>query len=223
MLVQIESLCKTYQANGRAVPALQDVSLKLDAGQFFALRGPSGCGKSTLLLAAGGLLRPDSGQVTIDDEDLYSLSPEIRAQFRATNIGFVFQQFHLVPYLNVLENVLTASLGLSGDRRAESHRRASELVDQFGLTDRMKHRPGQLSTGERQRTALARALLNRPKLLLADEPTGNLDEENSETVLKHLSRFATAGGAVLLVTHDLSAAQHAHMCLKMENGKMLES
>jgi len=221
-MLQLQSLTKNYQSNGSTVHALQDVSLQVEAGQFCALQGPSGCGKSTLLLAAGGLLRPDTGQVIVDGNDLYAMSPDERAAYRARNIGFVFQQFHLVPYLSVLENVLAASLGVGEQSGDETRQRACDLIDQVGLSPRASHRPGQLSTGERQRTALARALLNQPRILLADEPTGNLDESNALVVLEHLERFANEGGAVLLVTHDQRAAASAHLCRTMAEGTMVD-
>jgi putative ABC transport system ATP-binding protein len=220
MLVSLDNLSKTYQLNGHRVAAMAEVSLSIDAGEFVALRGKSGCGKSTLLLAAGGLLRPDAGRAQVDGTSLYELSAERRAAFRATNIGFVFQQFHLVPYLNVIDNILAAQLGTSRGA-AEARGRAESLIEQFGLKERVKHRPAQLSTGERQRTALARALLNEPKLLLADEPTGNLDAENAEIVLNHLSEFARDGGVVLLVTHDDRAASFSSKVYQMSEGRMI--
>lgn len=222
MLLHLESLNKTYQSDGRSIEALKDVSLELDAGQFCSLQGKSGCGKSTLLLAAGGLLRPDRGKVVIDGQDLYAMSPNERAALRASHIGFVFQQFHLVPYLTVLDNVLTASLGTISANAGFLHARALELIERFGLTQRLKHRPAQLSTGERQRTAMARALLNQPRLLMADEPTGNLDDENSEIVLQHLGQFARDGGTVLLVTHDSRATEFAPHRLKMADGSLVQ-
>lgn len=214
MILKLDSIAKTYAANGSLVRALPATSLELEDGQFLAVCGKSGCGKSTLLLAAGGLLRPDTGSVHIGETDIYSLTPNQRARFRAENIGFVFQQFHLVPYLSVLENVITARLGAMLGA-TEARKRAAELLHHFGLAHRSTHRPGQLSTGERQRTALARALLNRPRLLLADEPTGNLDQENADVVLAYLAEFSQRGGGVLLVTHDPRAAQKADACREM--------
>jgi len=211
MILNIHNLTKTYGA----VRAVDDVSLSVGSGEFVAIQGPSGCGKSTLLLAAGGLLRPDTGNVIVDGQDLYTLSPDERARFRAEHIGFVYQQFHLVPYLSVLDNVLVPSLASSALRG-----RAVELVAQFGLADRAHHVPAQLSVGERQRCALARALLNRPKLLLADEPTGNLDRENGQVVLDCLREFAGNGGAVLLVTHDNNAIGVAHRWIRLRQGKV---
>jgi len=205
-MLDIREISKTYTTGGKSVSVLDRVSVRVAPGEFVAVRGPSGCGKSTLLLAAGGLLRPDSGQVLVAGDDPYALSPESRASFRADNIGFVFQQFHLVPYLNVLDNVLAPSMASSGDG-AEA--RARELIEHFGLTDRIAHVPGELSTGERQRAALARAMLNGPKVLLADEPTGNLDLDSGAIVLDYMKEFAASGGAVLMVTHEPSAAEKA--------------
>jgi putative ABC transport system ATP-binding protein len=206
MLVEIQDARKTYRGGSGNVVAVDGLSLSLDAGEFVAVQGPSGCGKSTVLLLAGGLLAPESGNVLVGGEDPYSLSADARSKFRAKNIGFVFQQFHLIPYLSVLDNVLAPSIA-TGATGLDS--RARELIDRFGLSHRIHHVPGELSSGERQRTALARALLNKPKLLLADEPTGNLDADNASAVLKHLREFASAGGAVLLVTHDARAAAAA--------------
>jgi predicted ABC-type transport system involved in lysophospholipase L1 biosynthesis ATPase subunit len=150
--------------------------------------------------------------VRIDGQDIYRLGPEARARFRAANVGFVFQQFHLIPYLSARENVLAPAL--AGDiKDAPLH--ADELLEQLGLAGRAHHVPAELSTGERQRVALARALLGRPKLLLADEPTGNLDEESGATVLTQLSAFARESGAVLLVTHDRRAAAYAQRVLPL--------
>ncbi len=201
-ILRIESICKTYRRRGREpVYALRDVCLRLHSGDLHFVYGPSGSGKSTLLLCAGGLLHPETGTVAFDGRNIYELSSEERSILRARNMGFVFQQFHLIPYLNVLDNVLAPALagtGYDGDLRP----RAEELIEYFGLSRRRDHPPAELSVGERQRVALARALLHRPRLLLADEPTGNLDTQNGELVLEYLSEFARAGGAVLVVTHD---------------------
>ena len=220
-MLKIESLYKTYPSDGRTISAVHNVTLMVPKGESWALQGPSGCGKSTLLLAAGGLLQPDQGSVTLDEQDIYKMPPDDRARFRANEIGFVFQQFHLIPYLNVLQNVLTAAIGQEGRATAAARERAIRLVEYFGLKDRQKHRPGQLSTGERQRVALARALLNEPSLLLADEPTGNLDSENSEIVLEHLKQFASDGGIVLLATHDPHAAASANQTVQLAEGQVL--
>ena len=217
-LLQIESLSKSYPGPQGKVSAVEEVSLNLGAGEFVAVQGPSGCGKTTLLLAAGTLLQPTLGKVLINGCDPYALSPGQRAQFRAGNVGFVFQQFHLVPYLDVLDNILAPTLALCGNGSARQ--RALDLAEQFGLTNRLRHVPAALSTGERQRVALARALLNKPHLLLADEPTGNLDEQNGQIVLRCLADFARSGGAVLLVTHESRAADHVSRVVTMAGGRL---
>ena len=215
MILRMADISKTYRGRSGEVVALERINLSVDAGQFVAIQGPSGCGKSTLLLIAGGLLAPDSGTVHIGETDPFSQSAEQRARLRAEKIGFVFQQFHLIPYLNVIENILTPVLA---GNATDAARRADQLLARFGLSDRRNHVPAELSTGERQRTAMARALLNEPQLLLADEPTGNLDGENAQTVLDDLAEFSESGGAVLLVTHDSAAAQRAGRTIVMQNG-----
>ena len=220
MLISLDHITKTYTGDTGPIVAVDDVSVSVEAGEFVAVVGPSGCGKTTLLLVAGGLLRPENGEVSIDGTDPYSLSGEQRARFRAEQIGFVFQQFHLVPYLNVLDNVMAPAL-VTGETSARE--RAGILVERFGLADRLGHRPGQLSTGERQRVALARALLNEPRVILADEPTGNLDGDNSEQVLQALKTFADEGGAVLLVTHDPDAVAFAGRQVVLQRGQLASS
>jgi len=214
-VLEIEQLTKTFQGPAEKVMAVADVSLKVDKGEFVAVVGPSGCGKTTLLLAAGTLLRPTRGTVRVSGQNPYDLSPDRRARFRAEKIGFVFQQFHLIPYLTVLENVMAPSVArpLRGAKE-----RALALIRQFNLDERKAHVPGALSTGERQRTALARALLHEPELILADEPTGNLDKENSQIILKHLADLAREGRAVLMVTHDESARSVTHRTVRLDKG-----
>ena len=217
-MIEITNLTKKYAGRGNEVVAIEEVSLRAGAGEFVAIQGPSGCGKTTLLLAAGGLLMPTSGAVSADGQDLYVLSSERRACIRAATIGFVFQQFHLVPYLNVEQNILVPTIAVPANHARD---RARALMDQFQLTGRVHHVPAELSTGERQRVALARALLNAPKILLADEPTGNLDGENADLVLGYLAEFARSGGTVLLVTHDARAAQHAHRTVFLRQGRIV--
>ena len=216
-VLAINQLGKSFPSVAGEVHAVRDVSLEVAAGELVALRGPSGCGKSTLLMAAGGLLEPTSGSVEINGTDLYSLGQDGRAQFRAENIGFVFQQFHLIPYLDVRDNILAASLATA---RAEGER-VDELLEIFGLQQRAHHVPAALSTGEKQRTAMARALLNNPKLILADEPTGNLDQGNAEALLEQLSGFSGKGGAVLLVTHDARVDDHAGRTIEISDGNLV--
>jgi ABC-type lipoprotein export system ATPase subunit len=218
-MLEFENVSRWFNGTQGKVTALESVSFSVQRGELLAVRGPSGCGKTTLLLAAGGLLRPSSGQISLDGQDPYQLNPEQRSQLRARMIGFVFQQFHLIPYLTVRQNILAAALAVPGK---EAGTRASYLIKQFGLDARAEHVPAQLSTGERQRTALARALLNEPKIILADEPTGNLDEDNARTVFGYLSQYVNDGGCVLLVTHDAQAAAHATRTLQMSQGQLVE-
>ena len=218
-MIEAQRLTKTYQTGEGPVHAIHDVSLSLDQGEFIALQGPSGCGKTTFLLIAGALLRPDGGALRVNEQDPYALSPDARAAFRAETIGFVFQQFYLIPYLTVLENVLCPS---AARRSPDAPGRAAELVDQFSLSERAHHTPGRLSTGERQRVAMARALLNDPKIILADEPTGNLDEDNARVVLNSLREFAHSGGTVLMVSHNTAVTQTADRTIHLHNGSIAQ-
>jgi ABC-type lipoprotein export system ATPase subunit len=218
MRLRIDNVHKSYSAARGEVRAVSGLSLSVDAGEFIAVQGPSGCGKTTLLMMAGGLLAPDAGHIRIDGCDPYELSAEQRARFRAQRLGFVFQQFHLVPYLSVLDNVLVPALAAG---QSDARQRAMDLIERFGLGHRIDHVPARLSSGERQRTALARALLGRPKLVLADEPTGNLDRDNADAVLEYLGQYAAEGGAVLLVTHDRDAARFAHEVKQMSDARLV--
>ncbi len=218
MILEGHDLTKVFTTNEGDVRAVDGISFSLDSGDFVAMHGASGCGKSTLLLMSGGLLKPDGGSVVIAGEDPYERSPEARAAFRGEHIGFVFQQFHLIPYLDVLDNILVNELASPGEDLGE---KAEELLEKFGLGHRKHHVPSRLSVGEQQRVALARALLRDPKLILADEPTGNLDTENSEIILNHLSGFAEAGGAVLMVTHDDRARAAAKRGMELAAGKLV--
>lgn len=217
-MIKLENVTKKFDGPNGKVTALDNISLALSAGEMLVINGHSGCGKSTLLLTAAGMLRPDSGDVRLfEKQNPYDLTADQRSRLRAGNIGFVFQQFHLIPYLTVRENILTPLLSLDGEN---AEQRAQTLIKQFGLKERADHIPAQLSTGERQRTALARAVFNRPKIIFADEPTGNLDDDNAEIVLKHLRDYVSEGGSVLLVTHNTKAAEHATRIHKMKNGRI---
>ena len=219
MVLKVQDLTKVFQGPAEAVHALKGVSLQVDHGEFAAVVGPSGCGKTTLLLAVGGLLRPTEGTVLIGGEDPYGLSSEKRSRFRAEKIGFVFQQFHLIPYLSVLGNVLAPTVAMA---REDARARALALIRRFNLEHRKDHVPSALSTGERQRVALARALIHEPELILADEPTGNLDNENSGTVLHYLAEFAGDGRAVLMVTHDERAKVSADRVFRLDDGRLVD-
>ena len=216
-ILTAENLQKRYRESGGEVAALDGVDLKVGAGEFVAVCGASGCGKSTLLLVLGALLRPDAGTVFIDAGDPYALGAGARAGFRAEHIGFVFQDFNLVPYLDVFDNVMAPTLAGS---IADADERADSLLASLGLSERRSHVPSKLSAGEQQRTALARALLAKPKLVLADEPTGNLDRENAEGVLGHLAEYAADGAAVVMVTHDEGAMAAASRRVLMDKGRI---
>ena len=223
MELSLKEIEKAYRkGKSKMVKAVDGISVHLDSGELVTVTGPSGCGKTTLLLMAGGLMNPDKGEVLLGDSNLYELSPEERDRERAKKIGFVFQQFYLVPYLNVLENVLIPTIG-SRNGTSSAEKRAKGLISRFNLTGRMDHKPGELSTGERQRVALARALINSPRVLFADEPTGNLDDDNAEAVLKFISEFASEGGSVLLVTHDKRISSHSQRAYQMKSGKLTGS
>lgn len=198
--LELQNVAKHYDRDGTRIPVLDRVSLSVEKGTFQLIRGPSGSGKTTLLLIAGGLLHPSAGRVLVLGHDLYQLSADNRSLFRGENIGFVFQQFHLVPYLTVLENVQLPGMARTIPN-LES--RALALLEEFRLGSRLGHLPSELSTGERQRVALARALLPTPGLLLADEPTGNLDLENEHVIVDALRHFVRNGGAVVMATHGL--------------------
>ena len=218
MMIRCDRVTKIFRKNGTEVTSLDRFTAEVAEGEFVAVRGPSGSGKTTLLLTLGGMQRPSEGSVQLDRHDLYALSPAKRARLRSSEIGFVFQMFHLVPYLDLLGNVL---LACPGKPSVAVRQRAGRLLDELGLAKRANHRPGELSAGERQRLAVARALLNRPKLILADEPTGNLDSENAAEVIRHLAEFHRSGGTVVLVTHGAAAETHADRILRLEQGRLV--
>jgi len=216
-MISVCNIVKSYAIQKRAVSVLANVSLKIGESTFSVVCGPSGCGKSTLLLVIGALLHPDSGLVTIAGENLLAMPDARGGVRRAELIGFVFQRFHLLPYLTVEENIECAAIGLPG---AIDKERVSELMHLFQIDHRQQHFPGELSVGEQQRTALARALYNRPKIILADEPTGNLDPDNAEVVLRALHDFCQRGGTVLMATHDPVAAAWADQKFLFSNGRV---
>jgi putative ABC transport system ATP-binding protein len=213
-LVQIENLRKDFGN----VCALDGVSFRVDEGEWIAIMGPSGSGKTTLINILGGLDSPTSGQAIVDGTDVARLDETGLTRFRAEKIGFVFQQFHLVPYLTALENIMLAQYFHSTTNEDEA-RRALERV---GLADRVDHRPSQLSGGEQQRVAVARALINHPKLILADEPTGNLDEANQATVIRLLNELHSEGHTILMVTHDASIGSLADRRIDLAHGRLVQ-
>jgi len=215
-MIELVNVSKVYRTDSGEVRALDDVTISVAPGEFVTVRGPSGSGKSTLLLTIGGMIRPTEGRVLAGGQDVYMMSSRQRGRLRADTIGFVFQMFYLVPYLSALENVLVPTLARPGTGRQD----AMALLTRLQLADRLDHRPAELSTGERQRVALARALLNSPQIILADEPTGNLDPDNARQVMSYLAEFHHEGGTVLVVTHDPLADQYAQRMLLMDRGQV---
>lgn len=220
--LSVKKLSKQFTSEAETLQVLQGVDLEMSAGQNVSIVGPSGCGKSTLLYILGTLDQPSSGQVTLDAVDPFTLAATELARFRSRSIGFVFQDHHLLPQLSVSENVLLPALA-AGSPTGEQIERAAELINSVGLSERRNHLPSQLSGGERQRVAVARALLNHPQLLLADEPTGNLDEENSRRIAELLFDLPNREGAMLVVvTHSPWLAGQAQRQLHLENHRLME-
>jgi len=218
--VEAVDVTRVYQLDGLAVPALRGVSLAIDAGDYLAIVGPSGSGKSTLMHLLGGLDRPSGGTLRIGGRDVATLTPAELAALRNTTIGFVFQSFHLLPRTSAVDNV-ALPLVYAGVRAAARRRRAAAVLTRVGLGHRLSHRPNQLSGGEQQRVAIARALVTGPSLLLADEPTGNLDQATGAEVLGLLERLnADDRVAVVLVTHDAEVAARARRRIRMRDGRI---
>lgn len=219
-VVAAVGLYRDYAMNGRPVHALRGVSLTVEPGEYVAIAGPSGSGKSTLLHILGGIDPPSSGAVTLEGRRLDRLSDRELTRLRLTRIGFVFQRFHLLPVLTAIENV-ELPMAEAGVGRRERRDRARELLDYVGLGDRGGHRATQLSGGEMQRVAIARALANRPALLLADEPTGELDQETGEEILALFRRINRDGATLVVVTHDERLAAEASRVIHMQDGRIV--
>jgi putative ABC transport system ATP-binding protein len=219
-MLRLENVTKRYFLKGAEVVALAATTLEVSAGEFVAVVGPSGSGKTTLLSLLGGMLAPTEGKVWLDGRSFYDTSLDERAQIRQRRMGFVFQSFNLIPYLSALENV-EIPLMLGGMRPTEQHEVATRLLKRVGLGDRLDHTPGELSVGQQQRVALARTLANDPAVILADEPTGNLDPETREQVLEFFSELCREGRTVIIVTHDPLAASRAGRTLKLIGGSIV--
>ncbi len=220
MLYQVKDLKKSYHRGDQTVHALRGVNLEIPSGQFVSIMGPSGSGKSTLLHLLGGLDRPTSGQVLIHDQGIESLSDHDLSLFRRRKLGFIFQFFNLLPTLSALENVALPQL-LDGKSISEIEPRAKQLLEQIGMGHRLHHKPDQLSGGEMQRVAIARALISDPVVLLADEPTGNLDSKTGESVLELLAQMVkTTQKSIVMVTHDSKAASYGNRLIKLRDGNI---
>lgn len=218
-MFRLENVQKFYSRHGASVTAFQCAAMTIAEGEYVAILGPSGSGKTTLLSLLGGMLSPTQGRIWLGAQSLYDLSVAERARLRRDWLGFVFQTFNLVPYLTALENV-QVPLCLAGVSLKEQSERATAMLDRFGLNERLRHKPSELSIGQQQRVALARTLVSNPRVILADEPTGNLDPESRELVLNSLSECHREGRTVVMVTHDPVAAERAGRTLRLIGGEL---
>lgn len=218
-MLKLESVRKVYRKKQDEVVALDTTSLDIPRGDYVSIIGPSGSGKTTLLSMLGAMSAPSEGRILLDEESIYDLPVEQQAEVRQNKIGFVFQTFNLIPYLSAIENVQVPMM-LSQKYKAERQQRADELLGTVGLQDRLHHKPSELSVGQQQRVALARMLANDPSIILADEPTGNLDPDTRDQVLSFLRQFNEDGRTIIMVTHDLSAAECARRTLRLSEGRI---
>ncbi len=216
-LIELAGVERVFRLGDSEVHALHELDLRIDAGEYVAVMGPSGSGKSTLLNLLGLLDRPTAGTYHLEGRDITTLSPQEQAQVRSQRIGFVFQSFHLVPRLTAAENIALPMM-LAGVAPAERAKRVTQALDDYGLTDRSHHRPDQLSGGQRQRVAIARATIMQPAMILADEPTGNLDRATGEEVIRLLEELNARGVTLIVVTHDAAVGRRARRRLDMEDG-----
>lgn len=220
--IKANNLVKQYGLNESKVSAISDISFEISEGEFVGVMGESGAGKSTLLAIMGAMNTPTSGIYAVDDIDVYSLDSEQRADFRREFLGFVFQSFHLVPYLTVIENVMLPLTTLNLGRKTKRAMAEKALAD-VGLSDKADRLPGEISGGETERVALARAVVNEPPVLLADEPTGNLDTKTTREVMELLQSFNAEGMTIIMVTHSLECAGYAQRLLKISDGRLVKS
>ena len=220
-IIRLEHIYKDYPLGNSTVRVLKDINLSVHPGEYVALMGPSGSGKSTLMNIIGALDVPTSGKYILNGREVEKLTDDQLAEVRNKEIGFVFQTFNLLPRLSALENV-ALPLIYAGVPKRERLERARRMLADVGLADRMDHKPNQLSGGQRQRVAIARALINNPSILLADEPTGNLDSQSSEEVMKLFDRLHEQGHTIILVTHEPDIAAHAKRLVRLLDGKILE-
>jgi len=218
-LVSVRGLSRSFRISGRELHILRDIDLDIMAGELTALMGPSGVGKSTLLHIMGTLDRPTAGEVLFDGRNVFEMSEGELALFRNSTVGFVFQFHHLLPEFNTLENVMMPSL-IAGIHRKEAYDRAAELLSEVGLADRFEHRPGELSGGEQQRAAMARALMPDPRIVLADEPTGNLDTATGDELFDLIEKINSQGKTFLIVTHNEALASRCRRVIRIRDGRI---
>lgn len=220
--ISAESLVKVYGRRKKQVSGLSGVDLSVEKGEYVAVVGPSGSGKTTLLLSLGGLIHPTSGKVAIDGTSVYDLKLRDRIELRRSKIGFLFQTFNLIPYLTALENT-QVPLMIAGKNREEHETTARAVLERIGLGDRLYHKPSEMSVGQQQRVALARTLANNPSMILADEPTGNLDPATADSVAETLRELNEEGIAIVMVTHDPRMAARAGRMVQLVEGKIAEA
>ena len=218
-VIEIHDIVKNYQVGSQIVRALRTVSVNINRSEYVAIMGPSGSGKSTLMNLLGCLDTPTSGSYILNGTDVSKMEDDYLAEIRNKEIGFVFQTFNLLPRYTALENV-TLPLIYAGMQKVEREKQAVETLEQVGLGDRMHHKPNELSGGQRQRVAIARALINRPSIILADEPTGNLDSKTSQDIMGLLDIIHKKGNTVILVTHEEDIARHAHRIIRLLDGEI---
>lgn len=215
-----EQITKTFGNENSLVTAVNDISFKIDKGEFVAVMGESGAGKSTLLGIMGAMNAPTSGRLVVDDIDVYGLRQEQQADFRREFLGFIFQSFHLVPYLTVIENVMLPLAVIKMENRIK-RKMAKDALAQVGLVDKANRLPNQISGGESERVAVARAIVNEPPVLLADEPTGNLDKKNTQEIMELLGRLNRDGMTIVMVTHSQDCAHHARRIIQISDGYLI--
>jgi putative ABC transport system ATP-binding protein len=220
-MIEVSNVSKIYHQGLQDIHALHDISLTIEKGEFLSIMGPSGSGKSTLLNLVGGLDQPSSGKIFIDGQPIHGISDDELTLIRRKRVGFIFQFFNLLPILNAIENV-SLPLLLDGMPMSRIREKASRLLERVGLGSRVEHRPEQLSGGEMQRVAIARALITDPAVLLADEPTGNLDSHISEDILGLLKNLNQAGQTIVMVTHDAKAASFGKRIIRLRDGRLIE-
>jgi len=218
-VIKLEKIVKNYRVGTQIVRALRSVSLSINKGEYVAIMGASGSGKSTLMNVIGCLDTPTSGLYILNDQDVSHLSDDELAEIRNKEIGFVFQTFNLLPRNTALENVMLP-LVYAGVRKQQRIEKAEKILNEVGLADRVEHKPNELSGGQRQRVAVARALVNNPSILLADEPTGNLDSKISEEIMQLFAEIHRKGNTLIVVTHEESIAMHAHRIIKLKDGEI---